>query len=96
MTDPNQIAELRGLLAKMPAGAKRALLGMTTDWQFPGKTTFNANGAWSLHWTRGAGGRGAFCEMENRPAGRSKRGAYRLTLLGQHARASLKETSNDQ
>lgn len=75
------------IVKRLPAGARRALLKMTDDWQFAGRYTFNANGAWSLHWTRGLGGRGILVEMANLPSGKHKRSAYRLTPLGMEARA---------
>lgn len=91
--DNNDIA---GIAAKLPTGAKRACLRMTTSWAFPGKQTFEANGAHSLHWAKTGLGRGALAENElQRPdaAKRVSRRAYRLTPLGLQVKAHLEETS---
>jgi hypothetical protein len=82
--------EMLALAKRLPKGAARACLAMTGDWQFPGRDTFNANGAWSLHWTKGVGGRGQLAEYEARPAGKHKRAAYRLTALGFGLQAALR------
>lgn len=85
------ISEAERIAGRLPKGAKRAALAMTADWQFSGKATFNANGAWSLHWTRGAGGRGAVAEMECQKDGKWPRYAYRLTPLGLEVKRILEE-----
>lgn len=82
------------IAAKLSAGAKRACLRMTGEFQFPGKATFDANGAHALHWARKAGGRGSICERENLPDGKYKRAAFRLTPLGQQVRSILEGTSH--
>lgn len=90
MTTP----EIERLAGALPKGARAACLAMTDEWQFPGRNTFNANGAWSLHWARGMGGRGALAEMQARPHGKHKRYAYRLTPLGLSLREYLKGQDN--
>lgn len=82
--------EAEGIAAKLTAGAKRACLRMTGDWQFCGKATFDANGAWSLHWFKGVGGRGAIAEREFQKDGKWSRSAYRLTPLGLEVREVLR------
>lgn len=84
MTDPAAIARA------LPKGAARACMAMTGEYQFPGKATFSANGAWSLHWARGVGGRGALCEDTSLPEGKHKRAAYRLTPFGLAVREYLR------
>lgn len=77
---------------RLKPGAKRACLAMTAEWQFAGKRTFNANGAWALHWQRTGLGRGAIAEMENQKDGKWMRSAYRLTPLGLEVQQFLKST----
>ena len=83
------------IAAKLSAGAKRACLRMTGDFQFPGKATFDANGAHALHWARKLGGRGAICERQNLPDGKYKRAAFRLNDKGLAVRAIL-ESNHDR
>jgi hypothetical protein len=82
----DQIADVAGRLTK---GAAKACVRMTDAPQWPGRKTFDANGAWALHWARGCGGRGALCVMTNLPDGAFKRTAYSLTALGLAVRAHL-------
>jgi hypothetical protein len=89
MTNP-QIAEIA---RKLTAGAKRACLNMTDDWQFPGKATFDANGAHNLYWRYGP--RGYLCDAALLSAKDPKRRmAYRLNARGLAVAAYLKEQSN--
>ena len=81
---------VEGLATKLGEGAKRACLGMTDQWQFCGKATFNANGAHSLHWAKTGLGRGAIAEREPQKDGKWSRDAYRLTPLGLAVRDHLR------
>lgn len=88
MTDNvRQIAMAKGLTK----GAARAMLRMSAEWQFPGKQTFAANGAFALYWARTGLGRGALVEMGLMPHGKHKRYAYRLTPLGLLVKAELEK-----
>jgi len=84
---PEQIA------GKLTKGAAKACLNMADDYQFPGKATFDVNGAWSLFYQKTGRGKGALCEqrlVRPDPAKRFTRHAYRLTPLGLQARAILR------
>jgi hypothetical protein len=87
------MSEAEKIAAGLPGGARRACLAMTDQWQFCGKQTFNANGAWSLHWFKGGHGRGAIAEMELLKDGKWFRYAYRLTPLGLEVRKVLERQS---
>lgn len=81
---------VESVAAGLTKGAAKACAAMTTDWQFPGKATFSANGAWALYWARGLPkGRGGLAEMEALKDGKARRKAYRLTPLGEAVRAHL-------
>lgn len=95
MPDP-MTDDIAKLAAGLSPAQRRALVNMSADWQFAGKATFNANGAWSLHWAKGVGGRGALAEMESRKDGRWSRKGYRLTPLGLALRAHLEGASHGQ
>lgn len=81
MTTPDP--DIAAIAEGLSEGAKRALMKMTGEWQFPGRSTFDANGAWALRWARGTGGR-VLCEREVQAAEnrRGKRAAYRIASLG--------------
>lgn len=83
--DPSRVA---ALAKRLPKGAARACLAMTDQWQFCGKSTFDANGAWSLD-RQGRRGRDALAESEAQKDGKWSRTAYRLTPLGLALRAHL-------
>jgi len=85
---PDEVAKIASGLT---GGAARACKAMTDEWQFCGKATFNANGAWALHWAKGCGGRGAIAEREGQKDGKWSRDAYRLTPLGIAVRNHLIE-----
>lgn len=70
-------------------GAALAIAFAADDWQFPSKTTFDSNGIWAAFIGRNVGGRGSLVERENRPCGKRKRAAYRLTPLGIEVRNAL-------
>lgn len=70
----------------LSAGAARACTAMTTDWQFCGKSTFNANGAFALSRIN----TGRLCDVEIQKYGKWWRTAYRLTPFGAQVRAILK------
>lgn len=87
--------EVREIAAKLTKGAAKACTVMTAEWQFPGSATFTANGAHALHWHRNIGGTGILaerCQLRDGP--RRWRIAYRLTTLGEHVAAYLKESRN--
>ena len=87
------------IAAGLTKGAARACRAMTDEWQFPGKATFDANGAWSLYWARTGLGKGAIAQMQDTPitpGNRKKRLAYRLTTLGLEVRRILQETTDAQ
>jgi len=84
------VSELAEKVARLPKGAQKALLAMMPDWQFAGRSTFNANGAWSLHWSKGFGGRGVLAAYDLRKDGKWSRPAFRLTPLGEEAQAALR------
>lgn len=69
-------------IQRLPKGAKRAILAMSSDWQFCGKNTFDANGAHSAY-MRG------LAEYQNMKDGKWSRWAYRLTEKGKLAAAVL-------
>lgn len=84
--------EVEAVAGKLPTGAARACVKMTADWQFPGKATFNANGAHSLYWAKTGMGRGALVDralLRPDPEKRVARDAYRLTPLGLAVKAHL-------
>jgi len=88
-SDPAAIA------ASLTKGAVKACLAMSREWQFPGKQTFDANGAHALHWKK-RGKPEAICETElqKHPADtRGKRCAYRLTTFGEQVSALLAQRS---
>lgn len=82
MTTPT-IAEVAG---KLPAGSRRAVLAMTDKWQFCGKATFNANGAWNASWSAEEA-----VERMLMKDGKWSRYAYRLTPLGIQLREYLSQ-----
>lgn len=82
-------AGLALIAAKVKGGAMRPRLAMTDAFQYPGRTTFTANGACALHWLKDVGGQGALCELEHQEDGKHKRAAYRLTPLGRQVRDHL-------
>lgn len=81
MTDEQARTVARGL----SKGAANACLAMTDQWQFAGKATFNANGAWALSRAY----RGLICQETSVKDGKYWRGQYRLTPLGLAVKAEL-------
>lgn len=79
MTDEEEAA----LAKRLPKGARRALLAMTTTPTLPGRDTFNANAAFNLIWAaRRYGGLAQYVT-------RNRRAAYSLTPLGERIRDRL-------
>ena len=74
------------IAGRLTAGARRAVLRMTEEWQFCGKATFDANGAWNA-----ANKARSAVERECRKDGKWSRDAYRLTPLGLAVRAILQD-----
>lgn len=73
------------------AGARRAALAMTDQWQFCGKNTFNANGAYNAFWQCGGFRQDPeLIERACRKDGKWSREAYRLTLAGLALQAELR------
>lgn len=83
MTDDEEIA----IAKRLPKGAKRALLAMTTTATLPGRDTFNANGAFNLTWyARSHGGLAAYRTID-------RRAAYYLTPLGERIKERIQRAS---
>lgn len=82
---PDAIAKI------LTIGARRACLGMSTDWQPSGSTTFNANAAEYLLKYEDYTGVGALCEKTVlQKKGRARnRNFYRLTPLGKFVKQEL-------
>lgn len=79
MSEDEEIA----LAKKLPKGARRAILAMTTKPTLPGKVTFNANAAHNLR--RKARSHGGLADH----IGVGGRWAYYLTPLGERIKARL-------
>ena len=92
------MADAKQVAAGLTKGAARACRSMTSEWQFPGKATFDANGAWNLYWARTGLGKGAIAQMQDTPitpGNRKTRLAYRLTPFGLEVRAVLERNDHD-
>jgi hypothetical protein len=77
------------LAKRIPKGARRALLAMTTVPTLPGRATFNANGAFNLTWcARSHGGLAQYVTQE-------RRAAYFLTPLGERIRDRVKQEATN-
>ena len=73
------------------AGARRAVLAMTDQWQFCGKATFTAGGAHNAFWQCGGYRQNPeLIERDSRKDGKWSRDAYRLTPEGLKMQAELR------
>ncbi len=71
--------DIARIAADLPKGSARACMKMTEEWQFCGKATFDANGAWNLSRKSMAN---PICERRDAKDGRWSRYQYRLTPFG--------------
>jgi len=81
--------DVASIAAGLADGMRRALLAMTEDAQFPGKATFNANGAHCLTFMRKPPMAEQLQKLTSSRANGRWRTAYRLTPLGLAVKAHL-------
>lgn len=74
--------EAAKVASKLTKGAAKAVSRMSSEWQFCGKATFDANGAHNAFWQCGGYRDNKVIEREPRKDGKWSRSAYRLTPFG--------------